>query len=67
MRTYDPAFPAGPDVSQGLTKREYLAAVVMAGTLASCTGDSWPKPEDIAKRAVLFADALIDELNKPKQ
>lgn len=49
----------------GLTKREYFAAQAM--TVFCATTNGWPDNGDaevIAKRAVVFADALIEELNK---
>ena len=60
----DPAF-AGNEYDHGqfnlgLTKREYFAAMALSGYL---TADVLVHPEDGAKRAVLYADALIKELN----
>jgi hypothetical protein len=48
----------------GLTKREYFAALAMQGICSSET-EGWPdlSEQGIAARAVLLADALIDELN----
>jgi len=46
--------------SDGLTKREYFAAMAMQGLLA---GDSY-STLDIAKLAVDQADRLINELNR---
>ena len=48
-------------ISTGLTKREYFAAMALQGLLA--TGDYQAQ---IAKDAIYWADALIEELNKPK-
>lgn len=45
---------------EGLTKREYFAAMAMQGLLA---GNSQVK--DIKVAAVTYADELISELNKP--
>jgi hypothetical protein len=60
------AFPRmfGNDAPQdGLTKREYFAAVAMQGLLAyPNNGES--DTETLAKCAVVFADQLIIELNK---
>jgi hypothetical protein len=55
--------------ANGLTKREYFAAMAMQGLLAGhyeyFTGNSDVSvPEEIAKYAVLNADFLITELNK---
>ena len=48
----------------GLTKRELFAALALQGLL-----NEWPLTSDhraLARDAVMFADALIDELNKPR-
>jgi hypothetical protein len=45
---------------EGLTKREYFAAVIMQGLIAG--GGRIPKA--IAEDAVRCADTLINELNK---
>jgi hypothetical protein len=51
----------------GLTKREYFAAMAMQGLLASCAGEhEYPIADKIA-RAVEMADALLSELEKPTQ
>ena len=44
----------------GLTKREYFAAMAMQGL---CADNTYPKRE-IIMHSVIFADALINELNK---
>ena len=46
----------------GLTKREYFAAMAMQGLLANDSGLITSKARD----AVKAADALIEELNKTK-
>ena len=46
--------------SNGLTKREYFAAMAMQGY---ATKTNWPI-DDIVRYAVKAADALITELNK---
>lgn len=59
------AFPRmfGNDAPQdGLTKREYFAAVAMQGLLACPNNVNMA--QDIAKGAVIVADQLIIELNK---
>jgi hypothetical protein len=52
-----------PDPSQndefGLTKREYFAAMAMQGLLSN------PNTSFETRDAVIIADALIAELNKP--
>lgn len=50
--------------SNGLTKREYFAALALQGLLP--TGISTSIEEDV-KNAVKLADLLIEELNKPPQ
>ena len=62
-----PAFPLISDegyiINAGLTKREYFAAMALQGLLANSNiqldGAS-------ANTAILFADALIEELSKTK-
>lgn len=49
---------------EGLTKREYFAAMAMQGALSSITGGDWASAINVAKRSVEYADALIEELNK---
>lgn len=54
----------------GLTKREYFAAMAMQGLLAGHYeyfkgNDDVSVPNSIAEYAVRNADALINELNKP--
>jgi hypothetical protein len=59
------AFPRmfGNDAPQdGLTKREYFAAMALQGLLAFPNGHN--QFEDIVKGAVIVADQLIIELNK---
>ena len=51
----------------GLTKREYFAAMAMQGYLAGdedAANEKWSVSQT-AKWAVMVADALILELNKP--
>ena len=48
---------------EGLTKREYFAALAMQGFLSCNAHDSI---EDDVKYSVKCADALIEELNKTK-
>ena len=68
----DPAF-ATPDLhnqngltymgSPGLTKREYFAAMVMQALITKSVYDF---RENIAHQSVLYADSLIEALNKEK-
>lgn len=48
-----------------LTKREYFASKFMQGMLAGEGDDSY-RPDICASRALRFADALIDALNKER-
>ena len=50
----------------GLTKREQFAAMAMQGILASLTADDNFSPAQIARSAVLNADALLVELERTK-
>jgi hypothetical protein len=54
----DPAMPQ--DFVKGITKREYFAAQAMAGLAA--TSDQ--RADEMASRAVEYADALIEALNE---
>lgn len=61
-----PAFqPSGDNAfALGLTKREHFAAMAMQGMLSDESEDCggvW-KPDDCAKRACEFADALLRAL-----
>lgn len=49
------------DETNGLTKREYFAAMAMQGLCASITTAF---PDELAFDAVKLADAIINELNK---
>lgn len=56
----------GTDAPQeGLTKREYFAAMAMKGIITNKDGLDI-KIERIAESAVDMADALIEELNKKR-
>jgi len=67
----EPAFPESGGqfgFMHGLTKREYIAAKVLAGVIAQsgiagyeCYGIT---PENAAKASVRCADALLAELDK---
>lgn len=53
----------------GLTKREHFAAMAMQGLASSIDKvkideNTLKMPQNIASWAVVFADALIEELNK---
>lgn len=66
MPTYsdDRIVPARDSEYEGLTKREYFAALAMQSL---CNNHHGYYPEVVAERAVLAADALIEELNKEKK
>lgn len=50
-------------MENGLTKREYMATHILTGLLANADNTNY---ELHASRAVKAADALIEELSKPK-
>jgi len=68
-RPFESAFPwvvgnwdhCGPEMREGVTKRELFAALICAGLSASpeCTNIAL-----VAKGAIRQADALIDALNE---
>ena len=72
MQPNDPAFPkpawseAEGTWFEGLTKREYFAAMAMGAAMQYASGDGRykMKAEDFAKSAIAYADALIKELSK---
>lgn len=56
------AFPSGPQLEGGLTKREYFAAHILSGMV-----HVMPSVKDLnslADRAYQAADALIERLNR---
>ena len=65
---HHPAFPLAYDevndvINEGLTKREYFAAMAMQGILMTQDGPLlWP--HQLAKKAVEQANALIKALNE---
>lgn len=58
----DFAFPSDDVTYQGLTKREYFAAMAMQGLVTKSL--SYNTIQDFAKMSVKAANALITELNK---
>jgi len=59
----DTAFPSNcEDDTDGLTKREYFAAMAMQGFLSDGSQDL--APEQCARAGVRHADALIAALNE---
>lgn len=61
----DNAFPSGT-IANGLSKREYFAAMAMQGLLSNPDhrSDSRSCHEQIAKKALSMADELIKSLNE---
>jgi hypothetical protein len=51
---------------KGLTKREYFAAMALQGMVNFDMGENYVVGEEVAKRATLQADQLINALNKYK-
>lgn len=67
------AYPAFDDRGEcnsdatGLTKREYFAAMAMQGICSAEADNEEPMIfKNVAAASVAVADALINELNKPK-
>ena len=54
--------PEGVDVSYGLTKREYFAAMAMIACVGGSKNGEWYNKE-VIENSVVMADALIAELN----
>lgn len=66
----DLAFPVAAPPNErenGLSKREYIAALAMQGRIASESVSFVGTPESCAEHAVAYADALIAELNKEQK
>ena len=75
ITNYDSAFPGSASTSDGLTKREYFACKMLAAIVANeGAAGKWPDGADgpakesirqqDARRACLYAGALIEALNK---
>jgi len=60
------AIPTNRQVSSGLSKREMFAMAAMQGLLASLTADDDLSPKELARSAVVNADALLAELERTK-
>jgi hypothetical protein len=64
----EPAFPQPTNHAMyfvGLSKREYFAAMALLGIIQNCRDGM--RPDDVphaARDAVMFADALLSELDK---
>lgn len=63
----DCAFPWG-EAASGLSKREYFAAMALQGIISTADDSKITtiNPGKVARSALQLADALIKELNKPK-
>lgn len=61
-----PAFPTNlrRDGCDGLTKREWLASQALQGLLASPDRGNMQTHQHYTEQAVIFADALLKELDK---
>lgn len=57
----DRAFPSDIKNQNGLTKRDFFAAMAMQGVLF---GGEYIEPVLVANQAVKYADALLEELAK---
>lgn len=58
----DPAFPTG-GIYSGLSKREYFAGLALQGFI-SRGALAYDTSDIISVQSVVFADALIEALNK---
>jgi hypothetical protein len=54
--------PESNEVHFGLSKREYFAAIALQGLLGTLSKAGYPDKTSV--EAVMFADALIEALNK---
>lgn len=59
-----PAWKILDDAQDGLTKREYFAAMALQGIVANSEFLRNHKDKNIEELAVRFADDLIEQLNK---
>jgi hypothetical protein len=72
MSTFMPdhtAFPSAEDQTEGMHMRQWFAGQALAGYLAAFAGDDipLPAPEDAARAAFEYADAMLAESAKPKK
>lgn len=58
------AFPADENCSEGLTKREYIAARMLQAIVSSDTEEWQSTPNQAGKAAVKYADALLAALEE---
>lgn len=71
----DPAFPIQippghyrmGESGDGLSKREYFAAMAMQGLLSNSISGSHRIPKRLSTEAVQYADALLAELERTKE
>jgi len=66
LKPNEPMYPIKTDAGQhsGINVREYFAGLAMSGLLAGITQDTFFSETITAQRAILYADTLINELNK---
>ena len=66
---YDLVDTSRRGMALGLTIRQHFAAMAMQGILASCEPERGPfiAPDWLSQQSVLYADALIAELNKTEK
>jgi hypothetical protein len=63
IEAWESAFPHSHEGAEGLTKREYFAAIALQGLLSN-SGQRPQSKERFAEMAVSIADALLQELGK---
>lgn len=65
---YDPAFPTSEIAfeDRGLSKREFFAAMALQGLAGNLDADSNADPKFVARDAVAYADAIIEELERTR-
>ena len=61
----DDAISFIPYTQTGITYREYYTGLAMQGILSTIQG--LDTPVDVARKAVIYADNLIKELNKTEE
>ena len=50
--------------NEGMSMREWYAGMALQGLCVTPAGEFWLNEEKVAKRAVEYADALLEELRK---
>ena len=62
--TNDGGIGADIDIQYGLTKREYFAGLAMQAIISATPEVSdYPKAEDVAEKAVTYANELLKQLS----